>query len=203
MKMSFHLNPLPYAYDALEPFIDTLTMQIHHDKHHAAYVTNLNAAVEKHSELAGKSLEALLKDLNAIPEDIRTAVRNHGGGTWNHDLFWQVMAPKAGGEPKGDLAKSIDSTFGSFTNFKAEFEKAAVGRFGSGWAWLVKKGTGLVVVSTANQDNPLSDAMLPLLGLDVWEHAYYLKYQNRRAEYAGNWWNVVNWSEVARRFSAK
>jgi len=201
--MSFHLNPLPYAYDALEPFIDTLTMQIHHDKHHAAYVTNLNAAVEKHSELAGKSLEALLKDLNAIPEDIRTAVRNHGGGTWNHDLFWQVMAPKAGGEPKGDLAKSIDSTFGSFTNFKAEFEKAAVGRFGSGWAWLVKKGTGLVVVSTANQDNPLSDAMLPLLGLDVWEHAYYLKYQNRRAEYAGNWWNVVNWSEVARRFSAK
>jgi Fe-Mn family superoxide dismutase len=203
MKMSFQLNPLPYAYDALEPFIDTLTMQIHHDKHHAAYVTNLNAAVDKHSELAGKSLEALLKDLNAIPEDIRTAVRNHGGGTWNHDLFWQVMAPKAGGEPKGDLAKSIDSTFGSFTNFKAEFEKAAVGRFGSGWAWLVKKGTGLVVVSTANQDNPLSDAMMPLLGLDVWEHAYYLKYQNRRAEYAGNWWNVVNWTEVARRFSAK
>ena len=201
--MSFQLNPLPYAYDALEPFIDTLTMQIHHDKHHAAYVTNLNAAVDKHSELAGKSLEALLKDLNAIPEDIRTAVRNHGGGTWNHDLFWQVMAPKAGGEPKGDLAKSIDSTFGSFTNFKAEFEKAAVGRFGSGWAWLVKKGTGLVVVSTANQDNPLSDAMMPLLGLDVWEHAYYLKYQNRRAEYAGNWWNVVNWTEVARRFSAK
>lgn len=203
MKMSFQLNPLPYAYDALEPFIDTLTMQIHHDKHHAAYVTNLNAAVDKHSELAGKSLEALLKDLNAIPEDIRTAVRNHGGGTWNHDLFWQVMAPKAGGEPKGDLAKSIDSTFGSFTNFKAEFEKAAVGRFGSGWAWLVKKSTGLVVVSTANQDNPLSDAMMPLLGLDVWEHAYYLKYQNRRAEYAGNWWNVVNWTEVARRFSAK
>jgi superoxide dismutase, Fe-Mn family len=203
MKMSFQLNPLPYAYDALEPFIDTLTMQIHHDKHHAAYVTNLNAAVDKHPELAGKSLEALLKDLNAIPEDIRTAVRNHGGGTWNHDLFWQVMAPKAGGEPKGDLAKSIDSTFGSFANFKVEFEKAAVGRFGSGWAWLVKKGTGLVVISTANQDNPLSDAMLPLLGLDVWEHAYYLKYQNRRAEYAGNWWNVVNWTEVARRFSAK
>ena len=201
--MSFQLNPLPYAYDALEPFIDTLTMQIHHDKHHAAYVTNLNAAVDKHPELAGKSLEALLKDLNAIPEDIRTAVRNHGGGTWNHDLFWQVMAPKAGGEPKGDLAKSIDSTFGSFANFKAEFEKAAVGRFGSGWAWLVKKGAGLVVVSTANQDNPLSDAMVPLLGLDVWEHAYYLKYQNRRAEYAGNWWNVVNWTEVARRFSAK
>jgi Fe-Mn family superoxide dismutase len=201
--MLFQLNPLPYAYDALEPFIDTLTMQIHHDKHHAAYVTNLNAAVDKHPELAGKSLEALLKDLNAIPEDIRMAVRNHGGGTWNHDLFWQVMAPKAGGEPKGDLAKSIDSTFGSFANFKAEFEKAAVGRFGSGWAWLVKKGAGLVVVSTANQDNPLSDAMMPLLGLDVWEHAYYLKYQNRRAEYAGNWWNVVNWTEVARRFSAK
>jgi Fe-Mn family superoxide dismutase len=200
--MSFQLNPLPYAYEALEPFIDTLTMQIHHDKHHATYVTNLNAALEKHPELAGKSLEALLTDLNVVPEDIRTAVRNHGGGTWNHDLFWQVMAPKAGSEPQGGLAKAITAAFSTFINFKAEFEKAAMGRFGSGWAWLVKKGSGLAVVSTANQDNPISDGMTPLLVLDVWEHAYYLKYQNRRAEYVGNWWNVVNWAEVTRRYSA-
>jgi Fe-Mn family superoxide dismutase len=200
--MSFQLNSLPYAYDALEPFIDTQTMQIHHDKHHAAYVTNLNAALEKHPELAGKSLESLLTDLNAVPEDIRTAVRNHGGGTWNHDMFWLVMAPKAGGEPQGTLAKSIDAAFGNFASFKADFEKAAMGRFGSGWAWLVKKGSGLAVVSTANQDNPISDGMTPLLALDVWEHAYYLKYQNRRAEYISNWWNVVNWVEVARRYSA-
>jgi len=201
--MSFQLNPLPYAYDALEPFVDTLTMQIHHDKHHAAYVTNLNVALEKHPELAEKSLEALLKDLNSVPDDIRTAVRNHGGGTWNHDLFWKVMAPKAGGEPQGELAKAIGTGFGNFTNFKAEFEKAAMGRFGSGWAWLVKKGSGLTIVSTANQDNPISDGMIPVLGLDVWEHAYYLKYQNRRAEYVGNWWNVVNWTEVFRLYSAK
>jgi superoxide dismutase, Fe-Mn family len=201
--MSFQLNPLPYAYDALEPFIDTLTMQIHHDKHHAGYVSNLNLALEKHPELASKSLDSLLMDLNAIPDDIRTAVRNHGGGAWNHNLFWQVMAPKAGGEPQGDLAKAISSAFGSFVNFKTEYEKAAMGRFGSGWAWLVKKGSGLVIVSTANQDTPLSDGLTPILGLDIWEHAYYLKYQNRRAEYVGNWWNVVNWPEVARRFSAK
>lgn len=201
--MSFQLNPLPYAYDALEPFIDTLTMQIHHDKHHATYVTNLNAALEKHPELAGKSLEALLMDLNAIPEDVRTAVRNHGGGTWNHDMFWKVMAPKAGGEPQGDLAKVIGKTFTTYAAFKAEFEKTAMSRFGSGWAWLVKKGSGLAVVSTANQDTPISDGMIPLLGLDVWEHAYYLKYQNRRAEYVGNWWNVVNWAEVSRRYSTK
>jgi Fe-Mn family superoxide dismutase len=201
--MSFQLNPLPYAYEALEPFIDTMTMQIHHDKHHAAYVNNLNAALDKHPELAGKTLEALLGDLNAVPEDIRTAVRNHGGGTWNHDMFWHVMAPKAGGEPKGELAKALDTGFGNFANFKAEFEKAANGRFGSGWAWLVKKGSGLAVISTANQDNPFSDGLKPLLGLDVWEHAYYLKYQNRRAEYVGAWWNVVTWDEVARRYSAK
>ncbi len=201
--MSFQLNPLPYAYDALEPYIDTQTMQIHHDKHHAAYITNLNAALEKHPELSGKSLEALLMDLNAIPEDIRMAVRNHGGGAWNHDLFWQVMAPKSGGEPQGSLAKAIGSSFTSFANFKTEFEKSAMGRFGSGWAWLVKKGSGLAVISTANQDVPISDGMVPLLGLDVWEHAYYLKYQNRRAEYVSSWWNVVNWPEVARRFSAK
>jgi Fe-Mn family superoxide dismutase len=199
--MSFILNPLPYAYDALEPFIDTLTMQIHHDKHHATYVTNLNVAIEKHSELTKRSIESLLSDLNSVPEDIRLAVRNHGGGTWNHDQFWQVMAPKAGGEPEGDLAKKLNVSFGSFANFKAEFEKIALGRFGSGWAWLVKKGDGLSILSTPNQDNPMSDGLLPILGLDVWEHAYYLKYQNRRAEYIGNWWHVINWTEVERRFS--
>jgi Fe-Mn family superoxide dismutase len=201
--MAFQLNPLPYAYDALEPYIDTMTMQIHHDKHHAAYVTNLNAAVEKHPELAAKSLDDLLSALSAVPEDVRTAIRNHGGGTWNHNLFWEIMAPKAGGAPKGALAKAIDSAFTSFDNFKAEFEKAANGRFGSGWAWLVRKGSGLAILSTANQDNPLSDGLTPILTLDVWEHAYYLKYQNRRAEYVGNWWNVVDWEKVAARFGAK
>src|SRR5664280_2333237 len=201
--MSFQLNPLPYAYDALEPFIDTLTMQVHHDKHHQAYVTNLNAALEKHPELAGKTLEALLGDLNAVPEDIRTAVRNHGGGTWNHNLFWQLMAPKAGGDPKGALAKALDAGFGGVANFKAEFEKTAMGRFGSGWAWLVRKGDKLSIVSTGNQDTPLSEGLTPVLALDVWEHAYYLKYQNRRAEYVSNWWNVVNWEEVARLYTAK
>lgn len=199
--MAFELPPLPYAYDALEPFIDTITMQVHHDKHHAAYVTNLNGALEKHPELASKSLEELLGDLNAVPEDIRTVVRNHGGGTWNHTMFWHIMAPKAGGEPAGALADAIKATFGGFEAFKTEFEKAANGRFGSGWAWLVKKSDGgLAVVSTANQDNPVSDGHAPVLGLDVWEHAYYLKYQNRRAEYVTNWWNVVNWEEVSRRF---
>jgi superoxide dismutase, Fe-Mn family len=201
--MSFQLEPLPYAYEALEPFIDTLTMQIHHDKHHQAYVTNLNTALDKHPELAGKSLEALLGDLNAVPEDIRGAVRNHAGGTWNHNLFWKLMAPKAGGEPKGEVAKALETGFGGFANFKAEFEKAAMGRFGSGWAWLVAKAGKLSIVSTANQDTPLSDGLKPLLALDVWEHAYYLKYQNRRAEYVGNWWNVVNWQEVARLYSEK
>jgi len=201
--MAFQLPPLPYAYDALEPFIDTLTMQIHHDKHHAGYVNNLNAALDKHPELNNKSLEDLLMDLNAVPDDIRTAVRNHGGGTWNHGMFWQIMAPHAGGEPKGSLAKAMGAAFGNFADFKAEFEKAANGRFGSGWAWLVKRDGKLAVVSTANQDNPLSDGWIPLLGLDVWEHAYYLKYQNRRAEYVTNWWNVVNWEAVASRFAAK
>ncbi len=201
--MAFQLNPLPYAYDALEPFIDTLTMQIHHDKHHAAYVNNLNGALEKHPELASKSLESLLSDLNALPEDIRTVIRNHGGGTWNHNLFWAVMTPQSGGAPKSGLVKALTSAFGSFDAFKAEFEKAANGRFGSGWAWLVKKAASLAIISTANQDNPLSEGMIPILGLDVWEHAYYLKYQNRRAEYVGKWWNVVNWDEVARRYEAK
>ncbi len=198
--MAFELPKLPYAVDALEPYIDAQTMTIHHDKHHQAYVTNLNAAIEKHPELAGKSLEDLLKDLNAVPEDIRTAVRNNGGGAWNHDMFWQIMGPNAGGSPKGELAKALDSTFGSFDTFKSEFEKAGMGRFGSGWAWLVKKGNGLAIVSTANQDNPMSEGMTPVMGVDVWEHAYYLKYQNRRAEYLTNWWNVVNWDAVAARF---
>jgi len=201
--MAFELPKLPYAVDALEPYIDAQTMTIHHDKHHAAYVANLNAAIEKHPELGKKTLDALLKDLNSVPEDIRAAVRNHGGGTWNHTMFWEVMGPKKGGLPTADLAKAIDSSLGSFDKFKAEFEKAANGRFGSGWAWLVKKGSGLVVVSTANQDNPLSDGATPILGVDVWEHAYYLKYQNRRAEYVTNWWNVVNWDAVAARFAAK
>jgi superoxide dismutase, Fe-Mn family len=201
--MSFELMPLPYAYDALEPFVDTLTMQIHHDKHHAGYVNNLNGALEKHPELANKSLEALLADLNAVPEDIRTTVRNNAGGTWNHNFFWEIMAPNAGGEPGGDLAAAINGTFRSFSDFKAVFEKAAMGRFGSGWAWLVKKSGTLSVVSTPNQDNPITDGMTPLLGLDVWEHAYYLKYQNRRAEYASNWWNVVNWKVVASHYAAK
>ncbi|MEJ5240824.1 MAG: superoxide dismutase [Anaerolineales bacterium] len=197
----YELPPLPYAYDALEPYIDARTMEIHHTKHHQAYITNLNGAIEKHPELATKSLEDLLRDLNAVPEDIRTVVRNHGGGTWNHSLFWVIMSPKGGGAPSGELAKAIDAAFGSFDAFKAEFEKAANGRFGSGWAWLVLRQGQLAVVSTANQDNPLSEGMIPLMGIDVWEHAYYLKYQNRRAEYVSNWWNVVNWDEVARRFA--
>ena len=198
--MAFELPKLPYSVDALEPYIDAQTMTIHHDKHHQAYITNLNGAIEKHPELATKTLENLLMDLSSVPEDVRTVVRNHGGGTWNHSMFWEIMGPKAGGAPKGDLAKAVDSAFGSFDAFKAEFEKAANGRFGSGWAWLVKKGSGLAVVSTANQDNPISENMTPLLGIDVWEHAYYLKYQNRRAEYVTNWWNVVNWNAVAERY---
>jgi Fe-Mn family superoxide dismutase len=198
--MAFELPKLPYAEDALEPYIDAQTMNIHHTKHHQTYITNLNAAIEKHPELAAKSLEDLLSDLNAVPEDIRTAVRNHGGGTWNHNLFWEIMGPKMGGSPSGELTKTLEAAFGSFDTFKADFEKAANTRFGSGWAWLVKKGDGLAIVSTANQDNPLSDGSTPILGLDVWEHAYYLKYQNRRAEYVSNWWNVVNWEAVAARY---
>jgi Fe-Mn family superoxide dismutase len=198
--MAFELPKLPYAEDALEPYIDAQTMNIHHTKHHQTYVTNLNAAIEKHPELAGKSLEDLLSDLNAIPEDIRTAVRNHGGGTYNHNLFWEIMGPKMGGSPTAALNKVLESSFGSFDAFKEEFTKAATTRFGSGWAWLVTKGEGLAVVSTANQDTPLSEGMTPILGLDVWEHAYYLKYQNRRPEYISNWWNVVNWDEVSKRY---
>lgn len=198
--MAFELPKLPYAVDALEPYIDAQTMTIHHDKHHQAYITNLNGALDKHPELASKSLEVLLMDLNSVPEDIRMVVRNHGGGTWNHSMFWEIMGPKAGGAPGGELSRAVDAAFGSFDSFKSDFEKAANGRFGSGWAWLVKKGNGLAIVSTANQDNPMSENMTPILGIDVWEHAYYLKYQNRRAEYVTNWWNVVNWDAVAARF---
>lgn len=199
--MSFELPKLPYSVDALEPYIDAQTMTIHHDKHHQAYVTNLNAALEKHPELGNKSLVDLLSNLNAVPEDIRMAVRNHGGGTWNHNLFWEVMAPKAGGAPSAELSKALEASFGSFDAFKTEFEKAATTRFGSGWAWLVRKGDGLAVVSTANQDNPYSDGLIPLMAIDVWEHAYYLKYQNRRPEYISNWWNVVNWEAVAAKYN--
>jgi Fe-Mn family superoxide dismutase len=201
--MAFELPKLAYAYDALEPHIDARTMEIHHTKHHNTYVTNLNGAVEKTPELAGKSLEEMLGNLNAVPESVRMVVRNHGGGTYNHNLFWEFMAPNAGGTPKGELAKAIDTSFTSFDAFKAEFEKAAATRFGSGWAWLVKKGSGLAVVSTANQDSPLSEGLTPILGIDVWEHAYYLKYQNRRPDYISAWWNVINWDAVAARYAAK
>jgi len=201
--MAFELPKLSYAYDALEPHIDARTMEIHHTKHHQTYITNLNGAVEKTPELAGKSLENLLGNLNVVPESVRMVVRNHGGGTYNHNLFWEVMAPKAGGMPKGQLSKAIDAAFTSFDNFKAEFEKAANTRFGSGWAWLVKKDSGLAIVSTPNQDNPLSEGLTPIMGIDVWEHAYYLNYQNRRADYVSAWWNVVNWDAVAERYSAK
>ncbi|MDH3215625.1 MAG: superoxide dismutase [Candidatus Krumholzibacteria bacterium] len=201
--MPFELAKLPYEYNALEPHIDARTMEIHHSKHHAAYTNNLNAALEKHSELANKSIEDLLKDLGSIPESIRAAVRNNGGGFYNHNLFWTVMGPKAGGQPQGKLATAIDGAFGDFAKFKESFAKAGVTRFGSGWAWLcVKANGGIEVKSTPNQDTPLADGLEPILGLDVWEHAYYLKYQNRRPEYIENWWNVVNWDEVARRYDA-
>ena len=201
--MAFELPKLAYAYDALEPHIDARTMEIHHTKHHQTYVTNLNGAVEKTPELAGKSLEQMLSDLNAVPEGVRNVIRNHGGGTANHNLFWEVMGPNAGGAPKGDLAKAIDASFTSFDNFKAEFTTAATTRFGSGWAWLVKKGSGLAVVSTANQDTPISDGLTPILGIDVWEHAYYLNYQNRRPDYIAAFWNVINWDAVAAKFAGK
>jgi Fe-Mn family superoxide dismutase len=201
--MAFELPTLPYSYDALEPYIDARTMEIHHTKHHQTYITNLNAAVEKTPEIQGKSLEQLLGDLNAAPEAVRMVVRNHGGGTFNHNLFWEIMAPKAGGMPSGELARAIDAAFGSFDAFKDEFTKSANGRFGSGWAWLVKKANGLSVVSTANQDSPLSEGLTPILGIDVWEHAYYLNYQNRRADYVSAWWNVINWEAVAGKFMAR
>ncbi|MGD8622184.1 MAG: superoxide dismutase [Anaerolineales bacterium] len=201
--MAFELPKLDYPYDALEPYIDARTMEIHHSKHHAGYVAKTNAALEGHPDLQGKAIEDLLADLGALPDAIRTAVRNNGGGVANHNLFWKVMAPGAGGEPGGDLSDALEKAFGGFAAFKEEFSNAAGSRFGSGWAWLVKDGSGgLKVLSTANQDSPISEGMTPILGLDVWEHAYYLKYQNRRPEYIEAWWNVVNWDEVAKRFSA-
>ena len=199
--MPFTLPPLPYANDALEPSIDARTMEIHHDKHHAGYVNNLNAALEKAPELQGKSLDDLIKNLNAVPEAVRTAVRNNAGGHWNHSLFWQVMSPNGGGAPSGKLAEAINKSFGDLEKFKEQFNAAGGSRFGSGWAWLINDGGKLSIVSTPNQDNPMMDGKpAPILGLDVWEHAYYLKYQNRRPDYMKAWWNVVNWSEVAKRF---
>ena len=201
--MAFELPPLPYPENALEPHIDARTMSIHHDKHHAAYTNNLNSALEGQAALAGKSIEALLGNLDAVPESIRTAVRNNGGGYANHNLFWEIMAPHAGGEPTGELAQAINSAFGSFAAFKEQFAKAAATRFGSGWAWLyVGKDGRLAVGSTPNQDTPLMEGNTPILGLDVWEHAYYLNYQNRRPDYVAAWWNVVNWDAVARKYAA-
>ena len=199
--MPFTLPPLPYPTNALEPHIDAQTMEIHHDKHHGAYVNNLNAALEKAPELQGKSLDDLLKKLNAVPESIRTAVRNNGGGHWNHSMFWQIMSPKGGGAPSGKLADAINKSFGDFEKFKEQFNAAGGARFGSGWAWLINDAGKLSIISTPNQDNPIMDGKpAPILGLDVWEHAYYLKYQNRRPDYMKAWWNVVNWPEVEKRF---
>ena len=199
--MAFELPPLPYGYDALEPYIDAQTMQLHHDKHHNTYVTALNKALEGQPHLAARSIEQLLDNLEEVPEEIRTVVRNNGGGHANHSMFWRLMKPQGGGAPKGELAHMLDSTFGSFDNFKTAFNDAATKRFGSGWAWLIIDKDGkLQITSTANQDSPLMDAVYPLLGIDVWEHAYYLKYQNRRPEYLSAWWNVVNWDEVDRLY---
>ncbi len=201
--MAHELPPLPYAYDALEPHIDQQTMTLHHDKHHQAYVNNLNTALEKYPDLQSKSAEDLIRDLNSVPEDIRMAVRNNGGGHVNHTMFWQIMGPNGGGEPTGALAEAITQAFGSFEDFKKQFNDAGTKRFGSGWAWLVRNSSGqLQIVSTQNQDNPLSEGNYPILGNDVWEHAYYLKYQNRRPDYLNAWWNTVNWEEVNRRFEA-
>lgn len=201
--MSFELPRLPYDFSALEPYIDTRTMEIHHSKHHAAYTNNLNAALEKHPELSSKTIEELLGDLDAVPADIRTAVTNHGGGYFAHSLFWTIMGPKSGGEPQGDLAKALGDAFGDFSAFKDMFSKAAATQFGSGWAWLnAAPGGKLTVNSTSNQDSPISKGLTPILTVDVWEHAYYLKYQNRRPEWIENWWNTVNWDEVARRYDA-
>jgi superoxide dismutase, Fe-Mn family len=199
--MAYELPKLPYAYDALEPHIDARTMEIHHTKHHQAYITNVNNALKDQPELAKKSVEDLIRDLNAVPETIRTAVRNNGGGHANHSFFWKIMGPGKGGEPKGKLADDIKSTFGSFDQFKEKLAAAGVGRFGSGWAWLIKnKGAKLEVISTPNQDSPLMDGNTPILGVDVWEHAYYLNYQNRRPDYIKAWWNAVNWDEVAKNY---
>lgn len=195
--MTFELPKLPYAYNALEPYIDEQTMTIHHTKHHQTYVNNLNAALEGQPEVASKSIEAILRMLDQLPDSIRAKVRNNGGGHANHSLFWELMTPGGSGEPTGELAAAINATFGSFATFKEQFAAAALNQFGSGWAWLVVDGTGkLAITSTPNQDNPISQGLIPLVGVDVWEHAYYLKYQNRRADYVAAWWNVVNWTKV-------
>jgi Fe-Mn family superoxide dismutase len=199
--MSFTLPPLPYAFDALEPYIDAKTMEIHHDKHHNAYVTNLNKALEGNPELQNLTIEALMAQLNKVPENIRTAVRNNGGGHLNHSHFWKMMKKGGGGEPSGDLAKAITGAFGTFADFKTKFGAAATTRFGSGWAWLLIRDGKVVIESSANQDNPVSDGGKPFFGLDVWEHAYYLKYQNRRPEYIEAFWNVVNWEQIAENYS--
>jgi Fe-Mn family superoxide dismutase len=201
--MAFTLPELPYGFDALEPHIDTTTMQIHHDKHHQAYVNNLNAAIEKAPELANKSLDDLMRGINSVPEAVRTAVRNNGGGHWTHSFFWKLMAPNAGGNPGGKVGSAIDEAFGSFDKFKEQFSAAGAGRFGSGWAWLINDGGKLSITSTPNQDNPLMEGKNAILGLDVWEHAYYLRYQNKRPDYITAWWNVVNWQEVERVYSGR
>ena len=197
--MAYSVPPLPYGYDALEPHVDEATMKVHHDKHHQAYVDKANAALEG-TEWADKPVDELLKNLSSLPQDKQTPLRNNAGGHYNHSLFWEWMTPGGGGEPNGALADAISSAFGSFDDFKAKFKDAGVNRFGSGWSWLVRDGSGLAVVSTPNQDNPISDGKTPLLGVDVWEHAYYLKYQNRRPDYIDAWWNVVNWPAVAAAF---
>ncbi len=199
--MTYTLPDLPYAYDALEPYIDEETMHLHHDKHHNTYVTNLNAAIEKHPELGEKTVEELLADFSSVPEDIQTAVRNNGGGHANHTFFWEILGPNAGGEPTGAIKEAIEETFGSFEDFKEEFKTAATGRFGSGWAWLVVKDGKLAITSTANQDSPLMDGQTPVLGLDVWEHAYYLKYKNVRPDYINAFWSVINWDKVNEYFA--
>jgi len=200
--MAYQLPPLPYPFDALEPTIDARTMEIHHDKHHGAYVNNVNAAIAGHADLEAMSVEDLLRNINDVPDDIRTAVRNNGGGHANHSMFWQIMKKGGGGAPTGELADAINEAFGSFDAFKDAFSKAGAGRFGSGWAWLVSNNGKLEVTSTANQDSPYMEGKTPLMGLDVWEHAYYLNYQNRRPDYISAWWNVVNWDAVASRYAA-
>ena len=202
-ESQFELKPLPYAYDALEPYIDKETMMLHHDKHEKAYLDNLNKAIAKYPELYKKGLEGILKDLNSVPEDVRETVKNNAGGVYNHDFFWSVMSPEKDQTPKGELLKAINNDFGSFDNFKAKFKDAALGRFGSGWAWLVLGKDGkLSIISTANQDSPISQGLTPILGIDVWEHAYYLKYQNRRGDYIDNWWHVVNWKQVESNYNS-
>ena len=199
--MAFELPPLPYDFSALEPHIDARTMEIHHDRHHGTYVNNLNGAIQKHPELEGKTVEDLLGDLSSVPDDIRTVVRNNGGGHYNHSIFWQIMSPDGGGEPSGEVAEAISEAFGDFASFKDTLSKAAIGQFGSGWGWLYLSGGRLAIKGFPNQDNPIMDGGVPIMGVDVWEHAYYLKYQNKRPDYVAAWWNTVNWSAINDRYS--